>query len=961
MKHNRNPLATAIHYALGAGMVAGLAMTAAPVIAQDDDEEAADLDRLAVTGTRILSPIVTSSAPITEIGEEEVQFSGTTRIEDLVGQYPQAFASSDSFTVNPTAGFPSVSLRGMGTNRTLTLVNGHRLPPGGIRSEARDLNQIPAALVKRVEILTGGASAVYGSDAMAGVVNFILDTDYTGMSIQAGYSGYQHDNSNSYIQGLMDNAGFDYPSGNSGLDGRSKFIDLTVGSFFADGRGHAMGWVTYRDNESMLQGERDYSSCALNAGGTACGGSATAPKAQFQIVDANLTLAPVGFAANLGPNGVWRTGFDDIYNFAPINHYQRPDKRWTFGSSIKYEVNRHVRPYVETMFANTNGSAQIAESGTFAVNRLQFNCTDELIGTMCADLGLNAAEPIAVYVLKRNVEGGPRIANIEASNFRIVTGVEGDITDNWSYNVSYLHARNASTESNENDFIPSRLGEALLLCPPGSAASCQPYNVWTPDAVVTPEQALAQGGTGIRQGANQLQVFNAYATGDIGFGFASADNIPISLVAGGEWRREIFQVISDANMATGNFAGLGGPRPSIAGEIKVNELFVESAVPILANRGAIDSLALDLGYRLSDYSTSGTVHTWKVGFAAQIFNDYRIRGGFNRAIRAANTGELFAQQQIALWPGNDPCAGANPEFTQAQCLNTGVSAAQYGVIPASPANQYNQFVGGNPNLDPEEADTWTLGFVATPIDGLQVAIDYWSIEMTDRIGTIGANTILRFCGLTGDPTLCNSVRRNPATGDLWLGSDPNNSGLIFNQTSNFGDFTFRGIDLNASYRWNMFGGMMMTSIAGSYFLEQEVAPLPGVNDAATFDCAGRINSSCQTPNWRHIATTRYMRDNWTLSARWRMIGRMNYRETSGALGTADQILVRNGNRIGSYHFYDLSGSYRFLENYEVTLGVNNVFDKEPPMVGSTLNLNANSIGGYDQLGRYIYGTVRVDF
>lgn len=960
MKHERNSLAEAIRYALGATALAGMAFTAAPAWAQDeaDDEDGAETsDRIQVTGTRILSPVLTSSSPVTEIGDEEIQYSGTTRIEDLVGQYPQAFASSDAFTVNPTAGFPSVSLRGMGTNRTLTLVNGHRLPPGGIRSEARDLNQIPAALVKRVEILTGGASAVYGSDAMAGVVNFILDTDYTGFSIQAGYSGYQHKNSNSYLQGLMDRVGFTYPTGNTGLDGVSKYIDLTAGSLFDGGRGHAMAWVTYRDNETLLQGERDYSSCALNAAGTACGGSSTAPKPNFFVFGSGY-----GGAANIAPDGSWRRGFDDIYNYAPINHYQRPDKRWTFGSSIKYEVNRHFQPYIETMFANTNNAVQIAESGTFFVNLLTFDCSNPLIGSMCADLGINPNFPVDVYVGKRNNEGGPRIANLEASNFRVVTGAEGDINDSWKYNISYLQARNASAEANENDFIPSRLAEALLLCPPGSSRGCVPYNVWTPVPNITPEQAVAQGGVGMRQGRNQLQVLNAYATGDLGFGFASADNIPVSLVAGFEWRREIYQILSDSNMASGNFAGLGGPRPPIRGEIKVNEFFLESAVPLISNRGAIDSLALDLGYRMSDYSTSGTVHTWKVGFASQIMNDYRVRGGFNRAIRAANTGELFAQQQIALWSGNDPCAGAAPEFTQAQCANTGVSAAQYGNISASPANQYNQFVGGNPNLDPEEADTWTIGVVATPISGLQVALDYWQIDMTDRIGTIGASTILRFCGLTGDPTLCNSVRRNPASGDLWLGSDPNNSGLIRNQTNNFGDFTFRGIDLNASYRWNMFGGVMSTSLTGSYFLEQKIAPLPGVNDAATFDCAGKINVSCQTPNWRHIATGRYTQGDWTVSARWRMVGRMIYREPNGALGVTDRILVNNDNRVGSYHFYDLSGSYRFLDRYEMTVGVNNVFDKEPPMVGSTLQLNANSIGGqWDQLGRFIYGSLRVDF
>jgi len=966
MKHNRNPLAEAIRYGLGASVLASLAMTASPVVAQDDDEEDAEtLDRVQVTGSRIISPIVTSSAPVTEIGEEEIQFTGTTRIEDLVGQYPQAAAVSDAFTVNPTAGFPTVSLRGLGANRTLTLVNGHRLPPGGIRSQARDLNQIPAALVKNVEILTGGASAVYGSDAMAGVVNFILDTDFTGFSIQAGWNAYQHDNSNSYMQGLQDARGFEYDSGDSGFDGQSKFVDISMGGFFDGGRGHAMAWVTYRDNDEMLQGERDYSSCALNGSGTACGGSATAPDPNFLVFevdrDLNFIRSPVpGGTAHIDSNGVWQPGFDAVYNYAPINHYQRPDKRWTFGSSIRYDVNDRFRPYMETMFANTNGAVQIAQSGTFAVNQLNFDCSDPLITTLCSDLGVNPDNLAQVYVLKRNIEGGPRTANLEASNFRVVTGFEGDINESWTYDVSYLHARNSSSEANQNDFIPSRLAEALLLCPPGSSATCQPYNVWTPTSDVSPAQAAAQGGTGTRVGKTQLQVFNAFVSGDTGFALPTADGVPISLVGGYEWRKDRFQVISDANMESGNFAGLGGPRPSIDGEFSVNEFFAEAAVPVLADAGIIDSFALDLGFRYSDYSTSGGVETYKIGFASQILNDYRVRGGYNRAIRAANVGELFSQQQIALWGGADPCAGPNPTASAAACALTGVSADQYGSVPDNPASQYNQFIGGNPDLDPEVADTWTLGVVATPIAGLQVAVDYWNIAIEDRIGTIGASTILNQC-LQGNTALCGNVQRG-GSGDLWIGSDPNSSGLIVNSSQNFGEFNFSGVDLNVAYSFEAFGGTISTSLAGAYFLEQEVVPLPGSDNDAAYDCAGRINDTdgCQTPNWQHVANVRYSTGDWTVSARWRMIGRMNYRDGNGDL-TTDQILVGNGNRVGSYHFYDLSGSYNFLGNYSATVGVNNIFDKEPPLVGSTLALNGNSIGGYDQLGRYIFATIGADF
>jgi iron complex outermembrane recepter protein len=170
---------------------------------------------------------------------------------------------------------------------------------------------------------------------------------------------------------------------------------------------------------------------------------------------------------------------------------------------------------------------------------------------------------------------------------------------------------------------------------------------------------------------------------------------------------------------------------------------------------------------------------------------------------------------------SDPCAGANPTFTQAQCANTGVSAAQYGNISQSPANQYNQFSGGNPDLDPEEADTYTFGFVATPIDSLQVSLDYYDIEITDRIGSIGANTILQFCGTTGDPFLCDKVRRNPNSGDLWVGSSLATSGYVENLNANFGNLRWRGLDLVVQHRMDILGGSLNTSLVGSYALEQE--------------------------------------------------------------------------------------------------------------------------------------------
>jgi iron complex outermembrane recepter protein len=936
--------------AASAGLYGGIAAAQQP------------LEEIVVTGTRIRDANLIASSPIATIDQDAFRFSGSTRVEDLLNTFPQLAPGFDAFTVNPTTGFATANLRGLGSFRTLVLVNGHRLQPGGIRSEARDLNQIPAALVKRVEVLTGGASAVYGSDAMAGVVNFILDTDFEGVSVSLGASGYQHDNDNEYLRPLMDARGFDYPDGNRGPDGRAYNVDLAIGSSFADGRGHAMAYATWRKNRELRQGARDYSSCALNAAGTVCGGSSTSPQPSFFVGQG------VNFA-HIQADGTWARGTAPLYNYAPINHYQRPDERWTFGNSVRYEVNRHFRPFVETMFSNTNTAVQIAESGTFFVNALTFNDGDPLIGSLYSDLGLNPALPVTVQAGKRNNEGGPRISEIESNSFRIVTGIDGDITDNWAYQASYLYGRNSSNEANVNDFLADRVGEALLGCPPGSFSGCVLYNVWEPDGV-TAEQAEALSGVGMRTGATALTVLSGFVSGGVPFNFPTAQD-PVSLVAGVEYRKDEYDVRTDSNMESGNFTGLGGPRLPVSGDFDVKEVYFEAGVPVFQGGDVLQNMSFDLGYRYSDYSTSGGVNSYKIGFSAQVTDLVRFRGGYNRAIRAPNVTELFRDQQISLWGGEDPCAGPTPSLTLAQCANTGVTAAQYGNIAASPAAQYNQHSGGNPDLEPEEADTWTVGFVATPIDNLQISLDYFQVDISDRIGTIGANNVLRFCALTGDPFLCNKVNRAPVTGDLWVGSDLATSGHVENLDANFGNLKTEGIDLVAQYRMDVAGGTLSTSLVGTYALKQEWDNLPGINPDAIYDCAGVINIACQIPDWRHTLRVSYARDWYTVVARWRYIGGLDYENQDGTPGTTDRILARTptlaapiavlGGSLGSYSYLDLSGSVDVMDNITVTLGVNNVLDKEPPMVGADLAFNANAPQGYDQLGRFMFANVNVRF
>lgn len=946
----RNAIVFAL--AVSGGTLSAAGNVLAQDAAQSSSSEAISLDTVTVTGTRIRSQTMTASSPVAEISKEEFRFTGATKVEDLVNQYPQLSLGSDNFLNNGSQGYATVDLRGMGANRTLALVNGRRIPKG--LGETADISIVPPALLQRVDILTGGASAVYGSDAIAGVVNFILDDQFEGVNVNFGYSAYQHENDNRYIQGLMDQRDFDYPTGDSGFDGISKNVDIAIGGAFGDG-GHAIAWATWRKNDPLLQGQRDYSSCALNAPGTACGGSATADPANFYIVAPGSGLYTYVLPS---ASGVWSATDDfNVYNYAPVNYYQRPDTRFTAGSSIKYEVNEYFTPYVETMFVNRRSSTQIAPSGAF-FTPITANCDTDVIGSMCADVGITDDE-FTVYVAKRNVEGGPRVTSEESTNYSIVAGATGNFFDSgWTWDASLQYARTSVKSENINDFVTTRVQDALLGCPAGAFAGCLPYDVWN-DAV-TVEQAQSLQGIGIVNYSTDMRVFNAYATGDLGFALPTAAGREVGMVVGVEKRSERYTRVADSNMAIGNFTGLGGPTTNLEGSFDVNEVFLESNVPLFVDAGPLSSLDLQLGYRYTDYSTSGNVNTWKAGLGASFLdNRYRIRTGFNRAIRGANIGELFSSQQIALWTGTDPCAGPTPEFTLAQCQRTGVSAAQYGNIAANPAAQNNQFIGGNLNLEPETADTFTIGFAASPVDNLDLSVDYYDIKLENVIGTIGARTILNLCA-DGQDALCDLVRRNAVTGDLFRGSDPDSSGLVINTNGNFGSRRYRGVDFTAGYGLDLGPGRLAASYVGSYVLERSFQPVPGDN-SADYSCEGLINTQCATPEWRHITSLRYSFDKYAVNLRWRYIGEMAYEDVEGNALTSDYFLRGNGKQ-SAENFFDLSGSAQLGDNITWTAGINNIADKEPPMVGGGLAPdNGNALGGYDQAGRYVFTSIAFTF
>jgi len=943
--YHKKRLSLAVSTALG---LSSLMLISGQALAQDQQtEEEADalLEEVIVTGSRIVSEDgFGRTSPVTVVGMDAIDSTGLTRMEEVLNNLPSVETSWHAFDSNGATGTAGVDLRGLGTNRTVVLINGRRMQSGGVYTEAPDINQIPSSMVERVEVLTGGASATYGADAVAGVVNFIMRR-VDGVEISAGWSGYQHDNSNGYIQELMDRRNFDYPTGSSGIEGEAYNVDLIMGGDFGDGRGNATFYLTWRKNQELRQEARDYSSCALNAAGTGCGGSANAIVPNFDIypLDADGNLVGSGEFVTLQPDSSLAPYAGNVYNYAPINHYMRPDERYSAGAFVDYELNEHAVAYAEFGYLSDDTRAQIAESGTFFDAAYPLSIDNALFPETFRNslMELYPGEDLlGIYIGKRNVEGGPRSDVLSHSSYRIVAGLKGVLVGNWDYDVSYLHGATSSSSTYINDFLGPRIATAVdaELC--AADPACIPYEVFTYQGV-TSEAANSMTGVAVQKNSTSLDVITAYVTGNLGFGLPAGD---ITMAGGYNYLKTKYENLSDTIYEDGLLLGQGGPQPSIAGGYSVDEVFAEANVPLLEGLPFIENLTLDLAYRYSDYSTGFDTDTYRVGFDYAMVDAVRIRTGYNRAVRAPSINELFVTPNLGLWSGTDPCSTASPEYSAEQCARTGVTAAQYGNVTQSPAGQYNGVFGGNPNLQPETADTWTIGVVFDLFDSMQLSVDYWDIEIEDVIDNIDPEYIVRQCAEEGK--LCERITRS-ASGSLWLGK----SGFVEANQANLGQQHWEGVDLAWSWSLDGWGGTWDLSLIGTYMMTKETTPIPN-DPSSAYDCVGLVNTQCYpTPEWRHTAQVTWDRTWFGITGRWRYYDEVYYD------GTTDTIANDN---IGNESYFDLSGVVRFMGNHDVRFGVNNILDEEPPLVGGTLvggNNNANTLAIYDQLGRYLYTNV----
>ncbi|MFV0278573.1 MAG: TonB-dependent receptor plug domain-containing protein [Parahaliea sp.] len=962
---------------------AALGMSAAavlPVVANAQNELL--IEEVVVTGSRIQKANLVSSSPVTQVNAEEFKFQGVTRVEDLMKNLPQVYSNQNASQANGATGTATLNLRNLGDERTLVLVNGRRLPAGSPigGGVGADINQIPAALIERVEVLTGGASATYGSDAVAGVVNFIMVDDFEGVQLDYQYSTYQHDNDAGRFQGLAEDAGFEYPDGSS-TDGEIQNWSLVIGANLANGRGNVTAYAGYREIDPIYQSARDYSACAHNATSTACGGSGTSPTGTFSIVpitDADGNVLVPG-------SGPYHVEGDQLvdgaipYNYGPLNSYQRPDERYTGGVFAHYQINEHVETYTELSFMDNRTNAQIAPSGAFGLT-VDVACDKPArSGGQRALLCADASRPSAdinrtrdFVVLRRNVEGGSRNQDLRHTTFRGVFGLRGDINETWRYDIYGLYAEVSMENTYNNDLSNTKIVNALdavvdpetgdTTCASvldGTDTNCIPWNIWQTGGV-DPASAKYMELPLFARGTTTQKVFSGYVAGslgDYGVKLPTAEN-GVEVVLGAEYRKETMEFNPDEGFRLGLGAGQGGATNPVDGEYDVKEYFVEASIPLVEGRKFAQELTLDLGYRFSDYSTGIDTDTYGIRGAWAINSDLKLRASYQRAIRAANIREMFLPQGLNLFDmSQDPCTtsadGNPPTASLEQCMRTGVTAGQYGNFVDSFAGQYNFLQGGNPNLKPEESDTYSVGIVITPsvVEGLNVSLDWYTIEIEKGIDNLGPEFILSEC-LIGNAAMCQYVKRGPL-GDLWLGSDVNSSGHIVALNDNLAKEEVEGIDITVDYLVDI-GDMGSLSFNNSAALitkwdQEEVAGAPVVA------CEGKWSGQCgyPTPDFRNNLRTTWLTPwDMSFSLMWRHIG-----GTDDLSGNVD---------IDSQDYFDLAASWELFEGTSLRLGVNNVLDDDPPIFGGTagpsINGNGNTFPGmYDALGRYLYLGATVQF
>ena len=990
----------------------GLALIAQPATAQVVPQEATPVEdqtdvpeAIVVTGSRIQNPNLEQASPVAVVTEEELQLQQAVTPEESLRQIPGLVPSVGSNVNNGNGGSTYVNLRGLGANRNLVLLNGTRIVPQGLNG-LTNIDVIPVALLERMDVLTGGAGATYGADAISGVVNFVTKRNFEGIDLSATNQITEEG------------------------DGYTLRTDLLVGGNFADDRGNAVLAIGYTDREEVFQGDRDYGFENISSFSGRPGGSST-------TVPSVITV-PGTTSGTRQIQGDSLVPFYAPFNFNPFNVYQTPLEQYRIYGAGRFEITPAVEVFAESMFVQSTTSTIIAPSGTFrnvltvplsnpfltagirndicgfdtdrdtaGIQRL-FSQTECDAAALATDPDDDNFRTVDLDFGRRFVEFGPRLNEYRTRLFQVKAGARGALVANldWEIFGAYGESENVSRQSGNGTL--SRLQQSLLATSEDecldTSNGCVPINLFGPLGSLTPEvqEFLDVGNTGT-EGAELGQV-QAFIAGDLGFGISDE---PIGIAIGGEYRDYFAFSRSDLLSQTpGEVLGNGAASPDAQGEYDVKEAFAELIVPLVTNAAFADELTLELGGRISDYSTTGTEYTWKAGGTWSPIPSLQIRGGYQRVTRAPNIAELFDVPTTGLDNfNNDPCSGAAPvnnATLRAVCIAQGAPENSIGNIIVDPAGQVNVTSGGNPNLDAENAKTWTVGAVFQPVflPGFAMTVDYYNIELEDAITEPTIDDVFSACfddgNLSATNPACTAIRRNPATGNLF-GSVATTPGLPLNLTNQGRIFT-DGIDLVANYSRDLgFAGLDL-SFFGNWTNRSRFKANQDDPESLNRECVGFYSINCASiqPEFSFTQRTTLQLGDVDLSLRWRFIDGVEYEpiqfasdvrsaqaenvdEDGNLLPVADQgcpdfqgadpggCLVQPDFRsIGSENYFDLTAVFNVAENFALTAAVINLFNNEPKVVGSNVGSTAFNSGNtypstYDPLGRRYSVTARLTF
>jgi iron complex outermembrane receptor protein len=925
---------SSIRLSVRRALFASAACLSLPVLAQD---KAPSENVIVVTGTRIQRQDYEAPSPIATVSAETIRATGELNTEAVLNTLPQVVPGFSAFSNNPGNGTATVDLRGLGPTRTLVLINGKRLNPS-VNNGSVDLNNVPTRLIERVEVVTGGASAVYGSDALAGVVNFVLQDDFEGVDLGTQLSQSARN------------------------DGRERQIDFLVGGNFADDRGNVTAYASWYDREAVLQSDREYTRFNFNTD-PALRGSSTAAAGRFDNVPSDPFGVPGSYAVD--PDGTVRRfvslmpetdGTGDRYNFNPTNILLTPAERVTIGALGRFDVSDAVRAYTELLYVDSQNAAQLAPT---PANGLPVSPTSPLLTQSMRDLLATRIDAVTelpsdpnlpAIFRRRMVEMGPRIQESNSKLQQITLGFRGDLPlEGWKFDSYYQYGRTEFTNFTRNDVSRSRLEAAINGCPadyvrfvPNCAAAdifgAGKFSSAAADFVrlnFTDELVF------------ERQLFSGSVSGNL-FELPAGE---VGFAAGLEWRKDLSEFTPDQSKERGDILGFNAAKP-VNGDFSVKELFTEVLVPLASEDSFARKLDLTLGARLSDYTTVGNVESYKAGLSWAPTDAIGFRAMFQAATRAPSVFELFQAGDQGFLLYADPCAGAEEAAVVAFCQ-------EQGIADPSTFIQNNQqvegFFYGNPNLSEERSDTFTAGIVLRPksVETLQLSLDYWRINVDDYVNVLGggAQGIINNCFDSGDlqsedcfSTLLDApLLYRDLTGEMKLNVPLVNASTL--ETS--------GVDLQLDYGipFAFAGGRdrlsvnLLLSYLKSYVLD-------GIDYAGS---SGAYNITGSFPEIKANARLSYGWGPVDLAWNIQYIDSMLNQGLLPETGDPGPY-VSPGSRV----YHDVSASWRATDAMTVALGVRNLTDRTPPQYDNNIDQNTDP-STYDMLGRSFFGSVHVKF